>query len=187
MNRFPKLPSRVRVWETLGKSFIMVHLTTFGSAEVGDDASMTPTARTLGLLRAEGYIVAVAEAWLPHVNRRRDLFGFADVAAVHPHLAGPLLVQVTTADHLANRRQKVQASPAARLWIRCGGRIELHGWERHAGRWTVRRVQLHGDDLAPTDLTPLPPRRRKQRGLFDRTDAAAGGRSAETDTIEQAE
>ena len=51
--------------------------------------------------------MAVAEAWVPSVNRRRDLFGFADVAAVHPHLAGPLLVQVTTADDLADRSRKV--------------------------------------------------------------------------------
>ncbi len=81
---------------------------------------MTPTGRTLALLRAEGYVCCVAEAWLPGVNRRRDLFGFADVAAVHPQLAGPLLVQVTTACHLAARRRKVQSSPAARLWLRAG-------------------------------------------------------------------
>ena len=109
---------------------------------------MTPTGRTLAACcGAEGYLCCVAEAWLPRVNRRRDLFGFADVAAVHPRLTGPLLVQVTTADHLAHRRQKVQASPAARLWIRAGGRIELHGWERRAGRWVVRRLQLHGEVL----------------------------------------
>ncbi|HVS37794.1 MAG TPA: hypothetical protein VMS17_19710 [Gemmataceae bacterium] len=131
---------------------------------------MTPTARTLQLLRAEGYLAVVAEAWLPGVNRRRDLFGFADVAAVHPHAAGPLLVQTTTADHLAHRRKKVQASPAARLWLRAGGRIELHGWQKRNGRWTVRRVELHGADLAPADLTPRPRRRgRPERGLFDGT------------------
>ena len=72
--------------------------------------------------------MAVAEAWVPSVNRRRDLFGFADVAAVHPHLAGPLLVQVTTADDLADRSRMLRATAAARLWIRAGGRIELHGW-----------------------------------------------------------
>ncbi len=133
---------------------------------------MTPTGRTLALLRAEGYLCCVAEAWLPHVQRRRDLFGFADVAAVHPHLAGPLLVQVTTACHLADRRRKVQASPAARLWLRAGGRVELHGWGRRAGRWTVRRVQLHDEDMAAVDLTPRPKRRGRQRGLFDGPDAA---------------
>ena len=132
-------------------------------------SNVTPTARTLALLRAEGYVCCVAEAWLPGVNRRRDLFGFADVAAVHPRLAGPLLVQTTTADHPADRSRKVRASPAARLWVRAGGRMELHGWERRGGSWTVRRVQLHGEDLAAADLTPRPRRRRgrRQRGLFD--------------------
>ncbi len=61
-------------------------------------------------------------------------------------LAGPLLVQTTTADHLAARRCKVQASAAARLWLRAGGRIELHGWELRAGRLSCRRVALTGAD-----------------------------------------
>jgi len=129
---------------------------------------MTPMGRTLALLRAEGYVCCVAEAWLPHVHRRRDLFGFADVAAVHPRLPGPMLVQTTTATNLSARRIKVCASPAARLWIRAGGRIELHGWEQRAGRWCCRRLELKGEDLAPVDLTPRPRRRgRRQRGLFD--------------------
>ena len=56
-------------------------LPNFQTSVVGEgDASMTPTARTLVLLRAEGYVCVVAEAWLPGVNRRPDLFGFADAA-----------------------------------------------------------------------------------------------------------
>ncbi len=135
---------------------------------------MTPTGRTLTLLRAEGYVCCVAEAWLPHVHRRRDLFGFADVAAVHPRLSGPLLVQTTTAAHLSTRRKKVCESAAARLWLRAGGRIQLHGWERRAGRWRCRRLELHGEDLAAVDLTPRPKRRDRQRGLFDESVRPAG-------------
>jgi hypothetical protein len=42
---------------------------------------MTPPVRTLRHLRRAGYTAAVVETWIPHVNRRRDLFGFADVLA----------------------------------------------------------------------------------------------------------
>jgi hypothetical protein len=34
---------------------------------------MSPTARTLALLRREGYIASSVERFLPRVNRRRDL------------------------------------------------------------------------------------------------------------------
>jgi hypothetical protein len=33
---------------------------------------MTPTARTLDLLRREGYFAVVCESWLPAVRRRRE-------------------------------------------------------------------------------------------------------------------
>jgi ParB family chromosome partitioning protein len=134
----------------------------------------SPTARTLALLRREGYVACVAEAWLPAVRRRRDLFGFADVAAVHPHLSGPLLVQTTSAANLSSRRKKVCGSPAARLWLQCGGRIELHGWERTAaGRWRCRRQAVTGETF---------PSRTSRRG---RGGAAASVPSSTTFTPKQ--
>jgi hypothetical protein len=132
---------------------------------------MTPQARSMQLLRQESYVVDVAERFIAAVRRRKDLLGFADLVAVHPHLAGPLLVQVTTACHLADRSRKVRASVAARLWLRAGGRIELHGWERKDGRWRCRRQEVKGEDMLAADLTPRPKRRRKQRGLFDKLEA----------------
>ncbi len=33
---------------------------------------MTPTARSLALLRRSGYLAAVVEKWIPRINRRRD-------------------------------------------------------------------------------------------------------------------
>jgi hypothetical protein len=138
----------------------------------------SPTARTMALLRREGYVAAACEAWLPAVRRRRDLFGFADVAAVHPHVPGPLLVQTTSAANLSSRRRKVCGSAAARLWLRCGARIELHGWEKTpAGRWRCRRQAVRAADLTAVDLTPPPaprPARGPDRAVPRRRRAAAG-------------
>lgn len=40
----------------------------------------TPTARTLRYLRAQGYAADVTERWIPQARKRRDLWGFCDVA-----------------------------------------------------------------------------------------------------------
>jgi hypothetical protein len=132
---------------------------------------MTPTARTLTYLRHAGFLAAVVESWVPHANLRRDLFGFADVLAVHPRDGLFLLVQTTTAGHLAHRLAKAKGRPELVAWLRAGGRFEVHGWAERAGRWEVRRVEVRGEDLADVVLC-APPRRRprkgeRQRGLFD--------------------
>jgi hypothetical protein len=54
---------------------------------------MTPTGRSLTLMRRSGYLAAVVETWIPHVNRRRDLFGLFDVLAVHPVRREMVLIQ----------------------------------------------------------------------------------------------
>jgi hypothetical protein len=40
---------------------------------------MTTIGRTLTLLRRYGFIAAVVERWIPRIDRRRDLWSFADV------------------------------------------------------------------------------------------------------------
>jgi hypothetical protein len=113
-------------------------------------------------------LVAVVESWVPHANVRRDLFGFADIIGVHVRDHLFLLVQVTTASHLAHRLKKAQGRPELREWLRAGGHFEAHGWERRDRRWRVRRVAIKAEDLQPVRLTPTRRRRQpKQRGLFD--------------------
>ena len=60
----------------------------------------TPTARTLARLRELGYRADVVERRLPGCLVTRDLFGIADVIAVHPGERAVLLVQATTAAHV---------------------------------------------------------------------------------------
>jgi hypothetical protein len=122
----------------------------------------TPTARTLTLLRRCGYLAGVVECWVPHVNRRRDLFGFADVLAVHPARREVVLVQVTTADHLAHRLAKVRAAPELLGLLAAGVKVALHGWRRQGARWRVKVVELDAEDLGPVVVAQL--HRRGRRG-----------------------
>src|SRR6516225_4584557 len=102
----------------------------------------TPTARSLALLRRVGYLAAVVESWIPRIHRRRDLFGFADVLAVHPVRREVMLVQVTTARHLADRLAKVWAAPELPGLLAGGCKVQLHGWTRQGKRWRVKLVDV---------------------------------------------
>jgi hypothetical protein len=99
---------------------------------------VTPTGRSLVYLRRLGFTAAVVERWLPRVQLRQDLFGVADVLAFHPRDRLFLLVQVTTAGHVAHRLAKAKGRPELAAWLRAGGRVEIHGWQQRAGRWPRR-------------------------------------------------
>ena len=132
---------------------------------------MTPTARTLVLLRRRGYMADVAERWIPRANIRRDLFGRIDVAAVHPQEPGVLGVQATTAPHVSARVKKATALPALRAWLDAGNRFQVWGWRKTGQRWKVRIVSVQAGDMA-TAVLEAPRRspggrRPQQTSLFD--------------------
>jgi hypothetical protein len=129
----------------------------------------SPTQRSLTLLRRSGHLAAVVETWIPHVNRGRDLFGFADVLALHPVRREVVLVQITTADHLAARLAKVRAAVELPGVLAAGCRVQVHGWCRVGGCWRVRVIEVEAADTEPAVVVDLPQRRRGawQRGLFD--------------------
>ena len=124
---------------------------------------MTPTARTLRLLRQRGWSAEVVERHIPHTFITRDLWGFADVLAMRALdtadgfapdiMCGVLAVQTTTGDNASKRLKKMLAEPRLRTWLQAGGKVELHSWAMRgaAGRrklWTcaVREVTL--EDLS---------------------------------------
>jgi hypothetical protein len=127
---------------------------------------MSPTARSLVLLRRDGWLVQVVEHFNHFSKRRADLFGFADVLAVLPG-AGVLAVQATSAANHSARIRKALSLPALRTWLRAGCRFEVWSWGKRDGRWAVRKTAIGAADLRPVDLTPRPRRRRKERSLFD--------------------
>jgi hypothetical protein len=111
---------------------------------------MSPTQRTLRLLRAEGWAAEVVERWLPGANVRRDLFGCVDVVAVRP---GQVLgVQCCTAGDVSKRLDKARACPGLRDWLASGAVFAVWGWSKRGPRgqrktWQVRRVALGPDAL----------------------------------------
>lgn len=99
---------------------------------------MTPTQRTVKYLRDEGYWCQVVEKWNPFARIRQDLIG-CDVLALK---AGepPLLVQTTSFPNMRARINKLHALEPASLWLRCGGRIVVHGWKKKPTALVEREV-----------------------------------------------
>lgn len=117
---------------------------------------MSPTQRSLKLLRATYPLVQVVERWNQYARIRQDLFGFVDILAVCNNTV--VAVQTTTASNLAARRNKILASESARLWLESPTRrILLHGWHKtgpHGGRktWTCKTVEITPSDYdTPTN------------------------------------
>ena len=103
---------------------------------------MTPTARSLALLRKEGWIAQVVEQTIrgAGIVFKRDLFTIGDIIAIREERT--LLVQTTSANNFSSRLQKVgdcEYLPAIR---KAGWQIELHGWAKRKGRWRVRREDV---------------------------------------------
>lgn len=111
---------------------------------------MTPTQRSLALLRAEGWHCEVVERFNPHTKTRHDLFGIADLIAIKPG-EKPRLVQTTSGSNAAARVSKITALDLTPHVLASGFAIEVHGWRRllvkrggKAKRWTPVRI-LYGE------------------------------------------
>ena len=109
---------------------------------------MTPTARSMKLLRDRGYIVCRVEQRVPHSFRTRDAFNFGDLLAATSRCGSQIaLVQVTTTSHLSNREKKARDLPECWKWIDAGGRVFLHGWAKKGPRgkrkvWTCTEREI---------------------------------------------
>lgn len=126
----------------------------------------SPTARTLQLLRREGWTPAVSESWIADLGIKRDLFAAFDVVAVRPDRLGVLGVQTTSGDHHVNRRTKLLNNPALRIWLQAGNAVEVWSWSQYGGRWECRKeaLTLTTQGLTTEPLTPKRRPRRERRG-----------------------
>jgi hypothetical protein len=122
---------------------------------------MSPTARSLTLLRRLGFLAESVEKFIPAVQRKRDLFGIADVLAFHPRDRLALLVQCTSGAHVGDRLKRIKARWELPLLLRSGVGVEVWGWYKHDQRWRVKRVAVRAEDLA--DVVLDAPRHRRQR------------------------
>lgn len=106
---------------------------------------MTPTQRTLKLLRDMGYHAHVVERWVAQARKRIDVAGFGDIlawrvgawSATGLYVSSTIaLIQTTTTDNAAAREKKIQTecADAARAWQSAGGRIVVIGWSKKGER-----------------------------------------------------
>ena len=107
---------------------------------------MSPTQRTLALLRKYDLTAQVVERWNPHARIRQDLFGCIDIVAVGDgmRVTG---IQACAGASVAARLKKAMAEPRLKLWLNSGGTFEVWGWRKvgKAGKrktWAVRKVSV---------------------------------------------
>jgi len=101
----------------------------------------SPTTRTLGRLRRQGWRAAVVERWNPHARIRQDLWGVLDIVAIRP--GETLGIQCTSASNMARRVRKLARSQAVDDLLKAGWAVQVWGWRKdRRGRWTCRIVDL---------------------------------------------
>jgi hypothetical protein len=131
-------------------------------------SKVSPTGRSLKLLRSEGWTVAVVERWDDRLKIRRDLWGWADIIGCHRRLGETILVQTTTSVNLSARIKKAKAVPALLHWLEAGNGAEFHGWwfSKRLKVWTVKRVRIVAGEIDRKAIIPRRPNRRVKPGLF---------------------
>ena len=89
---------------------------------------MTPTARTLKLLRDRGFLAEVVERWIPGGFVRRDYMGIIDIVAINDlQTVGIQSCGQAWSDHV--KKIQGEGAAAARAWLACPARkLILIGW-----------------------------------------------------------
>ena len=111
-------------------------------------SATSPTARTLALLRAQGFTAQVVERWNPHSRTRQDLYGTGDVLAFDQN--GTLLVQACAGASTAARCKKAAANPNLAAWLseRLARQFVVIAWRKIGPRGKRKTWQ-------PRILTPV--------------------------------
>ena len=99
-------------------------------------ASLSPTQRTLRLLRQEGCLCGIVERFNTfagpivkgrRVGIRQDLFQFIDIVAILP--IGICGVQ-SCGQAFSEHNKKILENEIAPEWLKAGGFIYLYGWRK---------------------------------------------------------
>lgn len=107
-------------------------------------AGLTPDTLSERWLRDLGW--TVDQSWRQTGPIKHDLFGFADQFAFTAGIW--LMVQSTTVDHIAARREKVLANVNALAWKRASADnlIFVLGWKRTPDHMTVKLLDIQLQD-----------------------------------------
>lgn len=123
--------------------------------------SVSPTQRSLRVLREQGKIYQVVEHWNPFSRRRIDLFGIIDILAIGEW--GTLGIQATAGSSHAARREKLLAHPKTATWLSHPGRsLEIWSWSKRKvvkrgkklERWTLRVEPITPEMLSRPSAHP---------------------------------
>jgi hypothetical protein len=102
---------------------------------------VSPTQRSLKLLRDEGWRVAVVEHWNHFAKIRQDLFGIIDLLCVKDGVT--MGVQTTSYSNVSARVKKIADSEHIAALREADWVVRVHGWHKKAnGRWDVRIVDV---------------------------------------------
>lgn len=114
--------------------------------------------RTIDMLRDQGWpLVSIVERFNPYSKNYNDLFGFADVIAIHPE-HGTLLVQVTSGSHVNARLDKMRNEALEKVEYAIsshGVAVEVHGWRKVKICYKCRKIRF-GPDRACVCEKPKP-------------------------------
>jgi hypothetical protein len=143
------------------------------------------TSKSVSNLTERGYVCETVEKWKrfpdrnkrecgscghrPLISVRSDLFGFADILAIHPEDAKVVLVQTTTRPNHSARRNKILSSMEAKLVLLAGVQILIQSWRQKAvgERWQLFEEWITLDQFKqaphyPSNVRDLIEIRRKE-------------------------
>lgn len=124
---------------------------------------MSPTARTLQMLKARGLCAGVVEKFNTYTKQYTDLFGCIDIVAA-AGLGGIQGWQATSGDNLSSRIKKATAEPRLKSWLASGATFFAIGWRKVGAvgdrkLWKPRIVELR---LKDGEIIEVP----EEGGLF---------------------
>ena len=110
---------------------------------------MTPTQRTMSVLRERGFTVGRVEQWIPAARGgfRKDLFGIIDLLAINENITlGVQVCGTAWSEHVD--KLKTEGEKSVRAWLQSPHRhLELWGWRplKRNGRKvaTLRRAMFY--------------------------------------------
>lgn len=104
---------------------------------------MTPTERSLKLMRERGYQCHVVEHWNCWTKQRKDLFGFADILCLGWDEV--IVVQTTSYSNVPARIKKITDHENVGAVRKAGIGILVHGWHVPKGK---RKAEVREVDLS---------------------------------------
>jgi len=108
---------------------------------------MSPTQRSLAVLKIAGAVAGVVERWNHFARIRQDFLGFADILAVEPGLVGVTAIQACTTGDQSKRLAKIALNLNVACWMAAGNRVEVWGWAKRGARgkrktWTLSKTAI---------------------------------------------